>query len=605
MSRARSGLVGLVVAATLALASPAGALAAETPDYAGVRATLSREIPKLMHEAHAVGLTIAMVDGDRTVWARGFGSADRAANVPVSADTLFHIGSTSKTLTAAAVMELVQQGRVDLDAPLSRYVPEFKMLPRFPGSVITVRSVLDMHSGIPGDVDNGQITSGKPYPQFRASLLPTLSKSYPERRVNTVWAYSNSGFTLLQRLVENVTGQSFLGYTREHLFGPMGMEHTTFDDTAPATSELSHGYQAVTGSDGKVKDVAQPREYVNAWATGSVVSSADEMASYLKTLIAGGVAPGGERILGASTLREMTTPQTHLPLDIANFRAGLGWWIGDSGNKWMGPAVYWNGDTANFHTFFRWLPKTGVGVFVSVNTSTTVQVHEVVGLRALGLMVTAKTGRKAPTPPTAAPVRKVSAQTLRRAAGRYSAGGAGLYTFTVAGDGLRLAKVPHVPGFDPLKLLPRADGWYAAQPSSNPMSAYWVRPATVAGRHLMLLHLNHLVGPEPNGVVMIFGEKVPSGYRIPQAWRARLGSYRATNDVPSDISTPRPGELRIVHGMLEWNGTVLTTEGPGLAFTYGLSSALGRGEGNALVASGKTLTFLGVHYRKVDSGRGA
>lgn len=599
MSRAGLGLVGVVAAAMLT--APAGALAAETPDYAGVRATLSREIPKLMRSTHTVGLTIALVDGDRTVWARGFGSADSAAKVPVTADTLFHIGSTSKTLTADAVMQLVEQGRVDLDAPLSRYVPEFKMLPRFPGSVITVRSVLDMHSGIPGDADNGQITAGKPYPQFRASLLRTLSKSYPERRVNTVWAYANSGFTLLQNLVENVTGQSFLSYTREHLFAPMGMEHTTFDDTTPATGELSHGYQAVTGADGAVKVVAQPREYINAWGTGSVVSSANEMASYLKTMIGGGVAPSGERILGSSTLRQMTTPQTHLPLDITNFRAGLGWWIGDSGNKWMGPAIYWNGDTANFHTFFRWLPKLGVGAFVSVNTSTAVQVQEEIGLRALGLMVTAKTGRTAPTPPTPAPVTKVSAQTLRRASGRYASSSAGLFTITVAGDGLRLARVPSVPGFSPVTVLPRADGWYAAPPSPDPMSAYWIKPATVAGRHLMLVHLNQLSGTEPNGVVTILGEKIPSGYRIPQTWRARLGSYRATNDVSGDVEAPRTGELRIVHGVLEWNGIAVTTEGPDIAFAYGLSSVvLGRGEGNALVPTGKTLTMLGVHYRKVD-----
>jgi CubicO group peptidase (beta-lactamase class C family) len=604
VSRARLGLVGAVAAATLALAAPAGATAAEAPDYAGVRATLGREIPKMMRETHTVGLTIALVDGDRTVWARGFGSADRAAKAPVTADTLFHIGSNSKTMTAAAVMQLVEQGRVDLDAPLSRYVPEFKMLPRFPGNVVTVRSVLDMHSGIPGDVDNGQITSGKPYPQFRASLLRTLSKSYPERRVDTVWAYANSGFMLLQNLVENVTGQSFLSYMREHLFAPMGMQRTTFDDTAPATGELSHGYRAVPGPDGAVKVVAEPREYVNAWGTGSVVSSANEMASYLKTMIAGGVAPSGERILGASTLREMTTPQTNLPLDITNFKAGLGWWIGDSGNKWMGPAVYWNGDTANFHTFFRWLPKLGVGAFVSVNTSTAVQVHEEVGLRALGLIVTAKTGRTAPTPPTPAPVTKVSTQALRRAAGRYASASAGLFTVTVAGDGLRLAKVPPVPGFSPVTVLPRADGWYVAKPSPDPMSAYWIKPATVAGRRLMLLHLNKLSGTEPNGVVTIFGEKIPTGYRIPQVWRARLGRYRATNDVPGDVNAPRTGELRIVHGVLEWNGAALTTEGPGLAFTYGLSSiVLGRGEGDALVSSGKTMTILGVHYRKVE-GRG-
>lgn len=589
-----------------ALAAPAGALAGTSTDYAGVRSTLSREIPKEMRATHTVGLSIALVDGGRTVWARGFGSADRAARVPVTADTLFHIGSTSKTLAAAAVMQLVEQGRVDLDAPLSRYVPQFKMLPRFPGSVVTVRSVLDMHSGIPGDIGNGMLTSGRPNPGFRTSLLRTLAKSYPERPVNTTWAYSNSGYTLLQNLVENVSGQDFESYTRQRLFGLMGMERTTFDATSQPDSELAHGYQAVAGSDGAVQVLSQPREYVNGWATGSVVSSAGEMASYLKTLIAGGLAPGGEWILGRSTLRQMTTPQTHLPLDITSFRAGLGWWVGDTGNKWMGPAIYWNGDTANFHTFFRWLPKLGVGVFVSVNTTTAAQVHEEVGLRALGLMVTAKTGRSAPAPPRPAPVVKVSARELRRAAGQYASPSSGLYTVTAAGGGLRVTPTPPVPGLSPVTMLPRADGWYAAQASpDNPLSSAWIKPATVAGRHLLLAHLDRIGGPEPNGVVTIYAEKLASGDRIPRAWRARTGSYRATNVVPSTAAlTPRTGELRIVHGVLEWNGMVVTPEGPGLAFTYGLSLwLLARGEGDALVPSGETLTILGVNYRKVSSGR--
>ena len=117
-------------------------------------------------------------------------------------------------MTAAAVMQLVEQGRVELDAPLSRYVPEFSLLPRFPGSTITVRSVLDMHSGIPGDMPNGLFTVGGPYPRYRYLLLRVLRREFPERPVNTAWAYSNSGYVLLQNLVEHVTGQDFDAYTR-------------------------------------------------------------------------------------------------------------------------------------------------------------------------------------------------------------------------------------------------------------------------------------------------------------------------------------------------------------------------------------------------------
>ncbi|MGH3583358.1 MAG: serine hydrolase domain-containing protein, partial [Mycobacterium sp.] len=468
MSKLRC-MVGILVAliATTALLVPVGASAAEPTNFAGVRKTLSREIPEIMKDTHTVGLSIALVDGERTVWARGFGSANRAQKVPVTGETLFQIGSTSKSLAAVAVMQLVEQGKVDLDAPLSRYVPQFKMLPRFPGSVVTLRNVLDMHSGIPGDIYNGAATT-KPYPGFDNLLLRILAKTYPQRPVNTTWAYSNSGYSLLRNVVENVTGQGFVAYTHQHLFAPMGMNRTTFDPAAAPVGDLAVGYQTATGAKGGVRVETPPRVYLNCWASGSVVSSASEMASYLKTMIAHGVAPEGSRVLARSTLRQMTTPQTHLPLDITSFKAGLGLWVGDSGNRWMGRALYWNGDTPTFHTFFRWLPELGLGVFVSVNTTTTAPVRDEVGLRALGLMVTAKTGRAAPKPAQPAPVVKASPARLRRAAGQYASSAAGLFTVSAVDGHLKLAaQGPLLAHLPPVTLLPRADGWYAAAPPAG------------------------------------------------------------------------------------------------------------------------------------------
>ena len=153
------------------------------------------------------------------------------------------------------------------------YVPEFSLRPRFPGSVITVRSVLDMHSGIPGDINNGLITTGGPFPGYRDFVLGVLRRGFAERPVDTAWAYSNSGYALLQNLVENVTGEGFDAYTREHLFGPMGMASTTFDDASVPDAALSRGYQAVTGA-GAVRVLARPRSTSTAGPPGRVVSSA-------------------------------------------------------------------------------------------------------------------------------------------------------------------------------------------------------------------------------------------------------------------------------------------------------------------------------------------
>ena len=176
----------------------------------------------------------------------------------------------------------------------------------------------------------------------------------------------------------------------------------------------------------------------------------------------------------------------------------------------MGKAIYWNGEGVNFHTFLRWLPELGVGVFVSVNTSSPVALRDQIGVRALGLMVTAKTGRRAPAPPRAAPVVRVSARTLWRAAGRY-ASGTGVDVVTACGGGLRVTPAPNAPSAASPTMLPRADGWCAAvhPPADCPSAAKWIKPATVAGRHLLLIRLNG--APRTSGVSAV-AEKIPSAY---------------------------------------------------------------------------------------------
>jgi len=466
--------------------------------------------------------------------------------------------------------------------------------------------VLDMHSGIPGDINNGSVTTDGPYPGYRDFLLRTLGREFPERPVNTAWAYSNSSYVLMQNLVEHVTHESFYAYTREHLFAPMGMSSTTFDDVSVPGAALSREYAAVAGADGAVQVLEQPREYVNVGTAGSVVSSATDMAAYLKTMIAGGAAPGG-RILAASTVQEMITPQTDLPLDIAPFRAGLGWFVGDEPNAWMGKAIYWNGDTANFHTFMRWLPALGLGVYVSVNTSSPVSLRDQVGLQALGLMVTAKTGRTAPPPPSPAPVVRVPAGTLRRAAGLYATTGSGLDIVTATRRGLRVTVTPAPPGITSLTVLPRADGWYvAAHPSpANPLSSLWVKPATVTGRHLLL---QRSFSPPGFAGVSAVAEKIPPTYRIPNAWRARTASYRATSIIPGTYPgwVPAEGTLMIDHGVLIWNTSdgakILVPAGSQHAFTFGFQTlAVQRDDGDVLTAAGNTLTILGTTYRRAGT----
>ena len=299
----------------------------------------------------------------------------------------------------------------------------------------------------------------------------------------------------------------------------------------------------------------------------------------------------------------MITPQIRAPLDIVPFRQGLGWWVGDAPNAWMGKAAYWNGDTVNFHTFLRWLPELGLGVFVSVNTTTAVSVRGQLGVRALGLMVTAKTGRRAPSLPRTSPVVRVSARTLRRAAGRYATD-TGVDVVKVSGGALRWTPAAQPPGTPSFRVLPRADGWYTpVRPRvASPEAAASIKPVTVAGRRLLLLRFN---SQYPYSGVMAVAEKIPSTYRIPKAWKDRTGSYRAINIIPRTYpGVPRVLSLRIDDGVLLWGGSnggvVLVPAGPRRAFTFGFAPLeVETGAGDVLTAAGNTLTLFGLTYRKI------
>lgn len=575
-----------VLTATVGLGLPAAtpASADPGPDYSGVIAALDTEIPQLMAAGQVVGLTIAIVDDQKVVMSKGYGLADRGGGVPVTADTLFHIGSLSKTFTGATVMQLVEQGKVDLDAPLARYVPEFRMLPRYKRNVITVRSVLDHHSGIPGDVFNGLITQGRTDPAFRTWLPRALSTMYPERRVNTEQAYNNSGFVLLQDLVENVTGEPFDTYTSEHLFAPMAMTHSTFNDTLAPDSALTRNYLA-TGN----AAVGQPREYVNGWAAGSILSSANDMANYLRMLNAEGTGVAGP-VMRPATFAQMLTAQTDLPLDITPAKFGLSWFLVPQ--QWAGFTYLHDGATAYNYSQLTMLRDSQLGVFVSVNTANELGVQEEVARRALIMMYTAKTGV---AEPAARPLPVSSPNPPGRS---YLAKRAGLYASAAGYDrlvvkGQRLQYTPW--GGQKVMLRRMSSGWWRAKGTS----AQW-RFRTVQGHHLLLQRMPSTSGTQ----TMITGEKAEVR-AIPQQWKARQGTYRATNIVPGNIPgfVSRKVTLRVADGLLvidRHNGIVqvLQPVRDDVAFTYGMSAAGGRNKGDGVFAKGRRLTWMGVRYER-------
>jgi CubicO group peptidase (beta-lactamase class C family) len=190
-------------------------------DYSVTIEYLNALIEQRMQENEVTGLSIALVDGQDVVWMQGFGYAD----------TIYEIGSVSKTITATAVMHARDKGLLDIDDPLTKYLPAFSILPPLgfapqSDNPVTVRTMLTHHSGIPGNFLNGAFTVS-PRSDYDSWLLDYLRSDYACYPPNFIWAYSNSAYCLLADVVAAASGQSWEEYT-DRMFEIMGMHHTSY-----------------------------------------------------------------------------------------------------------------------------------------------------------------------------------------------------------------------------------------------------------------------------------------------------------------------------------------------------------------------------------------
>ena len=494
--------------------------------YSATIEEMTAFIEQKMEENQVTGLSIALVDGQRVVWAEGFGYADRERGIPATAETIYEIGSISKTITGTAIMQLAEEGLIDIDQPLTEYLPEFSIQPPLSGSTptepITIRTMLTHHSGIPGDLFNGALTR-VPDPDYNERLLNSLHSEYAAYPTNFVWAYSNSAVSLLGEVVAKVSGQSFEEYT-DRLFEKMGMHHSSFFLDKPFLKQnLAEGYYG---------DQAIDHIYMNMWGAGSVCSSVPDMAQVIKMVLADGWSAGG-RVLRADTLAEMLTPQNEgVPLDFGKVQ-GLIWFLNDPELDYAGRLCHHGGDTVVFHGHLEILLDHQLGVVVLSNSGNATWVVREVAKQALKLALKEKTGIDpvAPLPPyspyTTWPQEKLEAL-------------AGVYVTDTGYDLVRAVPgaLEWIHGAEPAKkLLPLENGWFALPDSQE----FQIEFTEASGRDVMVWHGegSYLLGEKYEPVA------------VPEAWRERLGKYEITNLNPEDCSWFVPKKVRTVNLSIE------------------------------------------------------
>lgn len=327
---------------------------------------LKRHVDGILSRWPAVGLAVGVLRDEGLEFFSCHGVANIESATPVTEDTVFRIGSITKTFTAVAVMQLEEQGLIELDAPANDYLRAFRLVPaKTSWRPATVRHLLTHTAGVPEwlhpsrMINSGWFAETFPLEQ----RLPTLAEYYQgslplAAEPGTVWTYTDHGVATLGQIVEDVSGQPLHRYFRERIFEPLGMTDTDLLRPQRLTPRLATGYRL--GSDGA--QAVTDRQGVTA-AAGSIYSTPRDMARYIAALLAGGSGEHGS-ILKPETVAMMFEP--HYQPDPRIPGMGLVFWRVDLGGH---SAVEHQGVVPGFNSQILLAPDDGVGVIAFTNGS--------------------------------------------------------------------------------------------------------------------------------------------------------------------------------------------------------------------------------------------
>ena len=427
----------LVLALVLTLSLSVSAMAEET--VASLEETAQSAAQGALTYGGADSVQYALWQDGKVVLTGSCGSYSRTENRALTDDILYGIGSVSKIYTTVAVMQLAEAGRVSLDAPVTRYLKDFKMADeRY--RQITVRMLLNHSSGLMGSHFENAMLFGDADPVAADSLLEQLSTQRLKADPGAYSVYCNDGFTLAELVVEAVTGMEFMDYVRTRILKPAGLENTFAPGDTFDTGRLAKTYR---GADTR----ALPQDCLNLVGTGGIYATASDLAAFGGALI-------GTKLLRQSSLNAMAAPEydrgiwpdTDAPDAL---RYGLGWdaveWLPFSQSGIQ--ALVKGGDTLRYHAGLVVIPEYHMAAAVlssggasTYNEMTAAQMLAA-ALKARGVVL----DESLPLLPEAAPAAMPAE--LTENAGYYGSTAA-QYRVDVTDDGtltMRVLTMPSVP----------------------------------------------------------------------------------------------------------------------------------------------------------------
>ena len=317
----------------------------------GLPPARQQEIEKLitqeMTRQSIPAVSVAVAAGGEVLWTAGYGMADVENFVPARASTVYRTGSVAKPMTAVAVMQLVEAGKIDLDAPIHRYLPTFPHKP-WP---ITIRQLLGHLGGIRHYSSVEEMNSTRHYRDLDSALRifqddPLLAEP------GTRYTYSTFGYVLLGAAVEHASGMRYVDYLRQRIFQPAGMERTRQDHLYAIIPNRARGY--AMNSNGQLQNCSLA-DTSNKIPGGGLVSTAEDLVRFALALRKGS-------LVKSSTVEQMFQPQRLKDGRVSNY--GLGWFIlSNEGRRIVGHT----GGQQGVSTMLGMMPREGIAVALMCN----------------------------------------------------------------------------------------------------------------------------------------------------------------------------------------------------------------------------------------------
>ncbi len=507
----KRSFVTLAVCLLILAIVPVGcAFAPGRPDFTGkknyedVIRYLNTYIAKTMNRNNVIGLSIAVVDDQETVFARGFGYADRENRVPATKNTVYRAGSISELFTATAVMQLAEAGKVDIDDPFQEYVPGFSIRSRFADAgPITPRNIMTHHSGLPSNYVQGMFTRN---PETLEHLVERLENEYSSFPPELILCESTLGMGILGRLIEGVSGKDFARYMEDEVLLPMGMTSSSFVLNNEIEARVAQGYHK-----------KKPREQfaMREMPAGSLYSNVVDMSRFMKMVFGRGTA-GDVQILNHETLSEMLRIQNNgCALDMDR-KIGLNWMIIDK--QGAGRIIGHQGGVGTFLSCMSAVPEQKLGVIVFTNCTEGSQAAGQICMEALESVYEARTGRTIDEPHNFAPKMRLAEEALKPYEGHYDTA---LGFVSIKTKGQKLAAHFAQKSF---VLTPRQDGTFSVKYLLFGFIPIEIPPYDEVVFSFQDISGYHVLAEERGNKRALMGTRIEPVAIVP-VWQDRLGLY--------------------------------------------------------------------------------